>query len=76
MRPFGFARPRCAARRGLVDSRPMQRERDHAREMLPGDLASALRAPLEGRRRAAAADPPGAASAALAVALALSLIHI
>ena len=48
----------------------MQRERERARETLPGDLASALRAPLEGRRRAAAADPPGAASAALAVALA------
>ena len=48
----------------------MQGERERAREMLPGDLASALRAPLEGRRRAAAADPPGAASAALAVALA------
>lgn len=38
--------------------------------MLPGDVASALREPFAGRRRAGAADPPGAAAAALAVALA------
>ena len=40
------------------------------RELLPNDLAERLRAPFGGARRAGAATPPGAAAAALAVALA------
>ena len=47
----------------------MKRTGPRTKDLLRGDLAAALRAPLEGVRVAAASEPPGAASAALAAAL-------
>ena len=56
--------------RGGGDSGRLRGVRTNRRDLLPGDLAEALRAPFGTLRRAAAAEPPGAGTAALALSLA------